>query len=68
MFFLSSALLLASALTFVLFAEDRIADWAKDPHKISKIGTEIADYVKDKKCDQNNDCSSVIDDNSVTKF
>ena len=68
MFFLSSALLLASALTFVLFAEDGIADWAKDPHEISKVEAEIADCVKNKKCDQNNDCSSVIDDKSVTKF
>ena len=65
MFFLSSALLLASALTFVLFAEDGIADWAKEPHETSKVAGEIPEYVTDKKCD---DCNSMIDDKIVTKF
>ena len=65
MFFLSSALLLASALTFVLFAEDGIAEWAKEPHEPSKVEGEIQEYVKDKKFD---DCNSVIDDKIFTKF
>ena len=55
MFFLSSALLLASAITFVLFAEDGIAEWAKEPQEMNKVGGEIADDVKYKKCDNNND-------------
>ena len=64
-FFLSSALLLASALTFVLFAEDGIADWAKEPHETSKVAREIPEYVTDKKCDE---CNSMIDDKIVKKF
>ena len=68
MFFLSSALLVASALTFVLFGEDGIADWVKEPQDFVKVEGQITECAKDKECDQKNDCSSVIGDNIVTKF
>ena len=68
MFFLSSALLVASALTFVIFGEDGIADWAKEPQETGKVKEEITEYAKDKECDHKNDCTSNIGDNIVTKF
>ena len=67
-FFLSSALLVASALTFVLFGEDGIADWAKEQQEFVKVEGEITEYAKDKEWDQKNDCSCITGDNIVTKF
>ena len=39
-FFASSALMLVSALSFIILAEDGIADWAKDSQKRNKLEAE----------------------------
>ena len=39
-FFASSALMLVAALSFIILAEDGIADWAKDSQKRNKLEAE----------------------------